>query len=138
MRCSFPFNHSLDLGSLVIRNVVRDQVDLGTLVVTGELCQEIDEGISVEPRHESKMPFRVLADSDCTHDFDTLANRRRQDLEAHSYRCPSVLDRSGLLKARFILVQQKPFLSFRFFLLREGLRSAIVPPPFHRLWKVSW
>jgi len=65
----------MDLRRFVIWSVVGDQVDLGPPVVSDELVQELDEGLGVEYLHESRMPLRVGADSDCAHHFYAPANR---------------------------------------------------------------
>jgi hypothetical protein len=106
-----------DFRSLVIPHIVRYEMDFGSVVIPNKLLEKSQECVGIKPMHKAGMPFRIVSYFYCSHDFDTFANRRGQDMESDSNQCPAPVECAGLLKARFILIQHYAFLLFGFFLI---------------------
>lgn len=111
------FEPLANLGRFVIRCVVGDEVDLGSTVVPEQLVQKLDERFGIEHLHEARMPLWFGADLDCTHDFDTLANRRAEHMDSNPDERPRPDDRARLLKDCFISVEHYTSILLGFFLI---------------------
>lgn len=105
-----------DLGSLVIRDIVRDHVNFRSVVVPNQLLEKIYESLSVEYLDEARVPFGLPADSYCPHDLLASPYGRPQNLGPNPYEGPGSVNRARLLKHGFILIQHDSFLPSRFFL----------------------
>lgn len=112
-----PFEPLTNLGRLVIRRIVGDEVDLGSAVVPEQLVQKLDECFGIEHLYEARMPLWFGADPDCAHDFDTLANWRAEHMDSNPDQGPRPDDRARLLKDRFISVEHYTSFLLGFFLI---------------------
>lgn len=119
-----PVQPFCNLGALMVRGVVGDEVDFRALVVTKELIEERNEGFGVELLGKPEVPFGLLVHFDCAQSLDTLASGKAHDNKALTFWGPGTVDRCSLLKRRLVPVDQDTSIRLGFFFI-AGSSSSI-------------
>jgi hypothetical protein len=102
-------------GALVVLCVVGDEMDLPTFVVPDQLVQQQEKGFGIKLLGEAEVPFGALVNADGPQGLYALSGRETLDLTAYSFSGPRTVDRPGLLKAHFVLVEQYASILLDFF-----------------------